>query len=230
MKLQIKNKYGITPNNILNDEKLSLKAKGLFGYLQSKPDNWKFSIPRIAIQQKEGKSAIREAIKELEQHKFLKRIPATNKNGKWDGYDYKLFNTPFDFRTSYNPTTDLCNTISKKDIVKKKKNMSATANPLSKQELERKKIHKDITELFDFYKALFTKRISSAEPVFNWAICEKNARPFMKQFGLEKMKKFCDYYLGATNKNDKEKFKNCSWSLSCFLSTHSIHIISIKIN
>ena len=103
-----------------------------------------------------------------------------------------------------------------------KKNVSK-ADPLSKT-------HKEITELFDFYKALFIKRISSAPPVFNWGACVNLARPHIKTFGLSKMKKFCEYYLSNNNdKKDAEKFKNCKWSLPCFLSTNTMHRISIAV-
>lgn len=91
MKLKIKNKYGITPDNLLNHKEITLKAKGLFGYLQSKPDGWKFSVGRIALQNKDNRASIDSAIKELENNGYLIRKPKRNKNGKWDGYDYVLY-------------------------------------------------------------------------------------------------------------------------------------------
>lgn len=93
-KLIIANNYGITPNEILNNKELSLKAKGLFGYLQSKPNEWKFSTERIASQLKEGEKAIRKILQELEEFGLLKRkkLPK-GQDGKWKGYDYILSET-----------------------------------------------------------------------------------------------------------------------------------------
>jgi hypothetical protein len=34
--------YTQVPNDIINDKRLSLKAKGLYLFLVSKPDNWDF--------------------------------------------------------------------------------------------------------------------------------------------------------------------------------------------
>ena len=34
----------IAPNELLNNKDISLKAKGLFTYMQSKPSEWSFSI------------------------------------------------------------------------------------------------------------------------------------------------------------------------------------------
>ena len=53
-KLIVKNRYGTIPNDLLNSTKISFKAKGLFAYIQSKPDNWEFSAERISKQVKEG--------------------------------------------------------------------------------------------------------------------------------------------------------------------------------
>ena len=46
------------PNQIINDERVSLKAKGLYLYFVSKPDNWQFSLNGMASQLKESKPSI----------------------------------------------------------------------------------------------------------------------------------------------------------------------------
>ena len=93
-KLTIKNRYGTIPNHVLNDPRLSFKAKGLFGYLQSKPDGWKFSATRITSQTKDGLDAVRAGLKELENTGFLKRVATKNSKGQYDGYDYILLENP----------------------------------------------------------------------------------------------------------------------------------------
>lgn len=74
----IKNHYINEPytkihNSVVNDSKLSFKALGLYLYLRSKPENWKFTEEMIAKHHKEGITAIRSAIKELEEAGYLKR-------------------------------------------------------------------------------------------------------------------------------------------------------------
>jgi len=105
-KLIIKNKYGTIPCELLNREDISLKAKGMYAFLQSKPDNWNFSEYRIAKQLKEGRDSVNNIIKELETSGYLKRIPSRDKKtGKWSGYDYVLFDRPTiqDNRSPENP-------------------------------------------------------------------------------------------------------------------------------
>jgi hypothetical protein len=82
-KLTVKTRFGTTPVTLLNDKDLSLTAKGLYGYLQSKPDEWDFSINGIASQCKEGQKAIRTAIKELETAGWLVRHNHQGEGGKW---------------------------------------------------------------------------------------------------------------------------------------------------
>lgn len=70
-----KQKTGFTQvsNIVLVGNKISLKAKGLYAYLFSKPDGWDFSGDRIAKENKEGRKAIFSGLKELEKYGFIKR-------------------------------------------------------------------------------------------------------------------------------------------------------------
>lgn len=96
MKLYIKDRFGQTPIELLNRVDISLKAKGLFGYLQAKPNGWEFSEYRICMQLKEGKKSLHSAIKELETYGYLAREAVKDKEGKWSGYNYYLFQKPYD--------------------------------------------------------------------------------------------------------------------------------------
>jgi len=93
-KLIVSSRYGTTPNDILNNKEISLKAKGLYGFLQCKPDNWRFSTERIASQKKESEKVIRATLQELERFNLLTRIKKPkDKGGKWTGYNYILHET-----------------------------------------------------------------------------------------------------------------------------------------
>jgi len=124
-KLYIPEKYGQTPNKLLNNSDITLKAKGLFGFLQSKPNGWKFSAFRISKQTKDGPESVRTALKELEENGCLKRKAVRDENGKWNGYDYYLLEPPkgdkpsTDNPSSDKPSTENHITLSNKDISNK---------------------------------------------------------------------------------------------------------------
>jgi len=76
--------FTMVANCVLNDQRLSLKAKGLFAYLYSKPDGWHFSYKRIAQDHKEGERAILVALNELTQCGYLRR--KKRNDGRMDYY------------------------------------------------------------------------------------------------------------------------------------------------
>ena len=82
------------PNSILNDKNITMKAKGVFAYMQSKPSTWNFSAERIAEETLEGEKAMRTALKELEKAKYLFRRKYKNEGGTWE-WEYILFATPY---------------------------------------------------------------------------------------------------------------------------------------
>jgi len=88
-KLFIKNKYWQIPNEILNLEALSFRAKWLWAYMQSKPDWWDFSTDRIKEDWKEWRDAVRVAIQELEEHWLLLRVRVHIWDSKWE-HQYHL--------------------------------------------------------------------------------------------------------------------------------------------
>jgi hypothetical protein len=82
------------PNEILDDVRVSLKAKGLFAFFASKPDNWDFSLLGMSKQLKESKTAILNIIDEL--CKFGYMTKTKTRNGNFQGYnDYQLHATPY---------------------------------------------------------------------------------------------------------------------------------------
>ena len=78
-----------TLHRIIDDSNISLKAKGLFLYLSSRPAGWKVCIENIAKENSDGQTAIYSAIKELEGNGYLMR-KRFYENGRIAGIDYKL--------------------------------------------------------------------------------------------------------------------------------------------
>jgi len=105
-KIKIERSFSQTPNDLLNNKNISLKAKGLFGFINSKPDDWDFTVEKIASQCKENTAAVRSAIVELESAGYLFRRKFQKEDSRWD-IEYYLFEFPtFDFRTFENRTCE----------------------------------------------------------------------------------------------------------------------------
>lgn len=97
--IKLTNDFTVTPNEILNNDKLSLKAKGLWVYLNSKPNGWNYSVNGTVKQNKDGYDSVSSGMKELENEGYLVRKPNKGNNGEFNGYDYYLYSIPVNHKT-----------------------------------------------------------------------------------------------------------------------------------
>ena len=75
--------FTVVDNVSINDERLSLRAKGLHLVLLSKPDHWEFSSTRLAAECREGRDAIRTAMAELREAGYVLEVREQNDQGHW---------------------------------------------------------------------------------------------------------------------------------------------------
>ena len=68
---RLRSHYAEIPNSLLNSKELSLKSKGLWAYMQSKDEDWNFTIASMSKQLKEDERAIMTAMKELKLYGWL---------------------------------------------------------------------------------------------------------------------------------------------------------------
>lgn len=71
--LKFKTQFAQVPNALLQDGRLSFKARGLWAYLQSLPEDWDFAVERIAEDGQDGKDSVRAGLRELEAAGYLSR-------------------------------------------------------------------------------------------------------------------------------------------------------------
>ena len=63
--------FSTIPNQLLNDQCVSLTAKGLYVFMRGKPPLWNFTIRSMAKQLKEGETAIGSALNELKDSGWI---------------------------------------------------------------------------------------------------------------------------------------------------------------
>lgn len=78
-------------NAFLNNEKLSWKAKGLFAYMLSKPNDWKFNEKHLQKLSKDGKKSLSTTLHELQDNGYLERHAKRDDKGRMVGYEYDLY-------------------------------------------------------------------------------------------------------------------------------------------
>ena len=87
--------FTVMSNYHFQDKEISLKAKGLLGLMLSLPSNWDYSVNGLVTIVKENKAAVQSALKELEEHKYLKRTRVQDETGRFD-YIYDIYEKPYD--------------------------------------------------------------------------------------------------------------------------------------
>lgn len=115
--------YTNVPNEMLNNKNLSWKAKGLFGYIRSKPNDWNFSSLRMSKDSTDGENGTRSGLQELAKLGYLTRKKYQLPDGKWD-WEYILHLQPSaGFPPAVNPPI-------KKQIIKNGVTVETTDNAL----------------------------------------------------------------------------------------------------
>lgn len=85
--------YTVMSNEFLRNRNLSLKAKGLLAVCLSLPDTWEYSMKGLVAISKESITAIRNSMRELEEHGYMKVNKLKNDKGHFY-YEYVIFENP----------------------------------------------------------------------------------------------------------------------------------------
>jgi len=75
--------YFAASNEPFNDSRLSWEARGVMGYLLSKPDDWQLMFRDLINQGPAGEYKIRNVLKELEELGYLERTRMKDEQGKF---------------------------------------------------------------------------------------------------------------------------------------------------
>ena len=104
--------YTVISNTHFREKEMSLKAKGLLSLMLSLPDSWDYSVAGLVTLSSDGKASITKALNELEKFGYVRRTLAKDENGKFNGYDYDIYEQPFTvFPSTENPSTENPSTV-----------------------------------------------------------------------------------------------------------------------
>lgn len=87
--------YTVMNNTFLRDNKLSWKAKGLFAYILSLPEDWKIYLNELQTHATDGETSLRSAIKELTDNGYIIQKRLKDDKGRWASYVYQIIENPF---------------------------------------------------------------------------------------------------------------------------------------
>ncbi|MDC7224222.1 MAG: hypothetical protein PQJ60_10810 [Spirochaetales bacterium] len=85
--------YTVIANEVFTREDLSAKAKGLYGYLMTRPDDWKIYKSDLHKRFKDGRDSINGAFRELSEAGYITKEALRKEDGTFDGWGFTLHET-----------------------------------------------------------------------------------------------------------------------------------------
>lgn len=95
--------YVMIHRRLFEDSRLSLEARGLMGYLLSKPDDWQVRVPDLQRTANVGRDQMRRILRELESAGYLVRRRTHGANGRWT-WESLIHETPLEQPSPENPS------------------------------------------------------------------------------------------------------------------------------
>jgi hypothetical protein len=77
-----------------SDPSISWKAKGLMGYLLTRPDNWKINFKDLVKRAKDGREAVTSGLKELQNAGYIHYYQERTEDGKFGEWIYDVYERP----------------------------------------------------------------------------------------------------------------------------------------
>lgn len=88
------NPFVMIDKTIFEDSSVSWKAKGLMGYLLSRPDDWTVRMGDLIKRSTDGITSVRTAILELERHGYITRFRERDESGRFLRYVCEVHEVP----------------------------------------------------------------------------------------------------------------------------------------
>lgn len=158
------NPYIIVKKSSIHDPNLSLRAKGLLTFLLGFPDDWQIQLNHLVNVLKEGRAAIRCAIKELQDNNYIHKQKIKNDKGRYNGWEYILYEEPFsprcDFLTSEKPTSENRTLLNNNILLNNK--LTKTPTPLKRgiSSSQKQKLEEDFEEVWKEWPVKRSKEAS----------------------------------------------------------------------
>jgi len=96
-KTVLPNDFTVIPNRVLRDARLSFRSRGVLCMMLSMPEDWQTYAAWIEEQGTEGREALQQTFKELENYGYLSRRKVLDEvTKKFKCYEWVWFNEPYD--------------------------------------------------------------------------------------------------------------------------------------
>ncbi|NBT51696.1 MAG: hypothetical protein EBT12_09120 [Marivivens sp.] len=206
-RIKHKNPFTAVPNAVLNDLRITFKAKGIYSYLFSKPDGWVFYNQAILNETAEGITSFQSGIKELVKNGWLKKQQLILRNGQFGGNEYELMTEL--------PTIENIHTVTPKKSKAPLENPGTenpvTDNPVTENILTYKEINnKEINKIKSNSINTITKKKSN-----HYELVLESWNIFAKEFGLSEIRQLTTKRINGIKARQRENGFNIQEIFDC---------------
>lgn len=169
VRTQKDNRYFTVSNEPFNDKRLSWEARGMMGYLLSKPNDWTVQMSDLENQTEAGIYKVRAIFKELEEAGYVKRTKYRNEKGlfEWETVVYENTNmrSAADLQPSINPSIMDATTDEKpRDILNTELLNTESLTPQAAKQPEKKVIPKNGRKRGDYVDLMLKTQEKAGGP------------------------------------------------------------------
>ena len=195
VKIHKSNSFSIVCNEIYKNPQISARAKGIYGYLMTLPEDWELVLSHLYKQFSEGRDAISKALKELETYGYISKKRVTLKDQKSGGWDITVFESVGKFRPpTENPQLLSTNSNSI--------NISNTINNNISNTTIASEAKKEIRTLFSSLYGPKMEEISGTTAKLPWSGKEASLlKKDMEIHGLDVLKKYIFIFFSDKDKS-----------------------------
>lgn len=106
IKIRKQKNFSIISNRPFNDTNLSMKARGIWATLMSKPDDWQVYVSQLVKTCGDGKTAIYSGLKELKEAGYIEHVFIRDEAGRMVRGEYIVYEDPITVKTPANSGSD----------------------------------------------------------------------------------------------------------------------------
>lgn len=193
------NPYVQINKNVLNDARISFKAKGLMAYLLSLPDDWEIYESEVVKHSRDGKDSLKSAIKELIEAGYIERTRVRDEKGRLGAYEYTVREVSIQSGKTYVGKTYVGKPAPTNNNNTNNNNTNINTSSKDEEEVVKSEIFKEIVDRYN--------EISDLPAVVKLTDKrKKNVNARLKDFSKEKILQVLeivsnsDFLLGKTSK------------------------------
>ncbi len=165
-----RDRFTVVGRELINDSRLSFRARGVLIWLLDKPDGWHFNSEAMAREAKEGREAIRTALRELADLGYIVRSKEQDARGHWLTFT-EVRESPTEAQESVigNPGSG-CPALGSPGAIE----------ITGSEDCERTKISPSAEpedDGFDAFWALYPRKVEKKDALRAWNKARKNAEP-----------------------------------------------------